>query len=82
MSKKEMALKLIDNVPEYMLGYVIAYIQGILAAEETEIPNAETLDAMEKAAKGEDMIGPFDTVEELMQSLNAPDKECDHHEKT
>ena len=71
MSKKEMALKLIDNVPEYMLGYVIAYIQGILAAEETEIPNAETLDAMEKAAKGEDMIEPFDTVDELMESLNA-----------
>ena len=39
------------------------------------ILNTETLIAIEKAAKGEDMIGPFDTVEELMQSLNAPDKE-------
>lgn len=46
------------------------------------ILNTETLIAIEKAAKGEDMIGPFDTVEELMQSLNAPDKEGDHYEKT
>ena len=46
------------------------------------ILNTETLIAIEKAAKGEDMIGPFDTVEELMQSLNAPDEEGDHHEKT
>ena len=44
--------------------------------------NIETLIAIEKAAKGEDVIGPFDTVEELMQSLNAPDEEGDHHEKT
>ena len=46
------------------------------------ILNTKTLIAIEKAAKGEDMIGPFDTVEELMQSLNAPDEEGDHHEKT
>ena len=53
-----------------------------LSSAPSGILNTETLIAIEKAAKGEDMIGPFDTVEELMQSLNAPDEEGDHHEKT
>lgn len=53
-----------------------------LSSAPNGILNTETLIAIEKAAKGEDMIGPFDTVEELMQSLNAPDEEGDHHEKT
>lgn len=33
MSKKEMAHKLLDNVPSSKLGYVIAYLQGITADE-------------------------------------------------
>ena len=53
-----------------------------LSSAPNGILNTETLIAIKKAAKGEDMIGPFDTVEELMQSLNAPDEEGDHHEKT
>ena len=31
MSEKEMELRLLDNVPSYKLGYVIAYLQGITA---------------------------------------------------
>ncbi len=38
-----------------------------------EIPNKTTLRAMEQAEKGEDMHGPFNSVEELMESLNADD---------
>lgn len=34
-------------------------------------PNAVTYAAMEAAEKGEDMYGPFDSVEELMEALNA-----------
>ncbi len=33
MSEKEMVLKLLEQVPEYKLGYVIAYMQGICADE-------------------------------------------------
>ncbi|MBS6447503.1 MAG: type II toxin-antitoxin system RelB/DinJ family antitoxin [Clostridiales bacterium] len=36
-----------------------------------EVPNAETRAAMEAAEKGEDMYGPFDSVADLMEALNA-----------
>ena len=34
-------------------------------------PNAITYAAMEAAEKGQDMFGPFDSVAELMEALNA-----------
>lgn len=34
-------------------------------------PNETTYAAMEAAEKGEDMYGPFDSVAELMEALNA-----------
>ena len=37
----------------------------------TEVPNSATLSAIESAEKGEDVYGPFDSVDELMESLNA-----------
>lgn len=37
------------------------------------IPNEETVATLEKAEKGEDMIGPFNNIEDLMRSLDADD---------
>ena len=37
----------------------------------TEVPNAKTLAAMENAESGNAVYGPFDTVAELMEALNA-----------
>ena len=37
----------------------------------TEIPNAKTTAAMEAAETGRDVYGPFDTVADLMEALNA-----------
>ena len=34
-------------------------------------PNEVTLKAMEEAEKGEDMYGPFDSVADMMEALNA-----------
>ena len=34
-------------------------------------PNEATLAAMDAAEKGEDLYGPFESVEELMEALNA-----------
>ena len=34
-------------------------------------PNETTLKAMDDAEKGEDMYGPFDSVSEMMEALNA-----------
>lgn len=50
MSERERAIKLLDAVPDYKLGYIIAYLQG--AAIPEEIPNAETLDAMRELESG------------------------------
>ena len=34
-------------------------------------PNAETLEAMEDAENGRDLYGPFDSVKDLMEALDA-----------
>ena len=36
MSNKEMIINLLDYVPEYKMGYVLAYVQGITADEEAD----------------------------------------------
>ena len=35
------------------------------------VPNAVTLAAMDAAEKGEDLYGPYDSVSELMEALDA-----------
>ena len=50
MSEKEMALKLLDNVPSYKLGYVIAYLQGITADEAADDAFCEKLCAEYEAS--------------------------------
>lgn len=37
----------------------------------TEIPNSITAAAMDSAEKGEDVYGPFDSVDSLLEALNA-----------
>jgi len=37
----------------------------------TEVPNSATLAAMDSAEKRTDVYGPFDSVDELMEALNA-----------
>lgn len=36
MSKKELAIQLLNTVPEYKLGYVLAFIQGLIADESSD----------------------------------------------
>ena len=36
MSNREMIIKLLDNIPDYKIGYVLAYVQGIAADEEAD----------------------------------------------
>lgn len=36
MSNKEKVIALLDVVPEYKIGYVLAYLQGLTADEEAE----------------------------------------------
>ena len=36
MSDKEKVVQLLDSVPDYKMGYILAYVQGITADEEIE----------------------------------------------
>ena len=36
MSNREKIISLLDDIPDYKMGYVLAYIQGITADEETD----------------------------------------------
>lgn len=51
MSYKELAKNLIDQIPDSKMYYIVAYLQG--AAIPEEVPNAETLEALEEV---EEMI--------------------------
>lgn len=51
MSNREQILQAINNMPESMLGYVLAYIQGLITnvtADQEDTPNAETIVAMQE----------------------------------
>ena len=36
MSNKDKIVQLLDSVPDYKMGYILAYVQGITADEEIE----------------------------------------------
>lgn len=36
MSDKEKIIQLLDHIPGYKMGYVLAYVQGITADEEAD----------------------------------------------
>ncbi len=36
MSNRERIIQLLDDIPDYKIGYVLAYIQGIAADEEAD----------------------------------------------
>ncbi len=50
MSSRELAKNLIDKIPESRMYYVIAYLQG--ASVPDEMPNAETMAAIEELENG------------------------------
>ena len=49
------------------------YEGGIPFSITREVPNKITLAAMEAAEKREDVYGPFSSVEDMMEALNAED---------
>lgn len=36
MSNKERIIELLDSIPDYKMGYVLAYVQGITVDEEAD----------------------------------------------
>ena len=70
MSNRERIISLLDSLPDYKLGYILAYIQGITAED---MPNAETAPAIMDARNGIGLSRSFSSVAELMEDLNADD---------
>lgn len=78
MSEIERATALLRMVPQYKLGYVIAYLQGLVADITADPPNAETIAAMQevnemiRTGSGQHFQG---TAEEFFAMLDAEDEE-------
>lgn len=51
MSDRGKVYQLLDVVPDYRIGYVVAYLQGMTEGEELK-PNKETLEAMQELENG------------------------------
>lgn len=75
MSQRETASALIGQVPQYKLGYAIAYLQGLIAdvtADQEDIPNAVTVAALRE---GDEMLrtgsgqGWSGSTEELFRQI-------------
>ncbi len=49
MSDKEKIIQLLENVPDYKMGYVLVYLQGITADEEAPLP--DEMEAIKRADK-------------------------------
>ena len=43
MSEREKLAQLIDNIPDYKIGYIIAYVEGISAEEQADNDFCEEL---------------------------------------
>lgn len=51
MSNREQIIQVVNHMPESILGYVLAYIQGLvtnITNAQEDIPNAETIAAMQE----------------------------------
>ena len=57
MSNKEKIVALLDKVPDYKMGYVLAYIQGLTADEEADDLFCERMIENYKNAPDEDKEG-------------------------
>ena len=80
MSEMERASALLEMVPQYKLGYAIAYLQGLIADTDAsrEIPNAATIaalkegDEMLRTGMGQHFQG---TAAEFFAMLDAEDED-------
>ncbi|NBH72160.1 hypothetical protein D3Z51_09030 [Clostridiaceae bacterium] len=51
MSNKELAIQLLDRIPETKMYYILGVLEG--AAIPDELPNAETIDAIQDLENGD-----------------------------
>jgi len=71
MSVKERCIAMLDQLDERQLECALTVLGGLLDLAYYK-PNDDTLKAIEEADNDE-LVGPFETVDELMRYLNADD---------
>lgn len=64
MSARELCVKLMDNVPDHKLGYLLAYLQGLVADEPDDDAFCQQLISQYEADPDKDESF---TLEECMQ---------------
>lgn len=75
MTTRELCYQLLEEVPDFKLGYVLSYLQGLTAGDdEDDTPNQLTIEAMEEA---EDMaIHPerykrYDSFDDFLREVSS-----------
>lgn len=55
MSDREKAIQILNDIPDYKIGYIVSYLQGYVhgMTDGEEMPNKETLEAFEE---GDEML--------------------------
>ena len=64
MSEKEIAIQLINSIPDYKIGYAVAFLQGLYADEKAD--DDFCLSLIESYEQSEDK-GEFMSFEEVMK---------------
>ncbi|MCI7768571.1 MAG: hypothetical protein MSJ26_11415 [Oscillospiraceae bacterium] len=72
MSTREYVYNLIDCMSEAQLKALADFITNFSIVKEPS-PNAETQAVLNDVNNGENLVGPFSSVSELMEDLNADD---------
>jgi hypothetical protein len=67
MSTRELAYSMIDSLTEEQLNALVVFLSSMRRDE----PNEETLAAIKDVEEGKNLNGPFDTLDELWEDLNA-----------
>lgn len=68
MSTKEAAMEILNCMTEQQLQEFVNLFRSIM-----EIPNEETRAVLEDVKQGENLVGSFSSVKELMEDLDAED---------
>ncbi len=55
MSDREKAIQILNEIPDYRIGYIVSYLQGYLhgLTDGEKVPNTETLEAIRE---GDEML--------------------------
>ena len=69
MSNKDKIVQLLDSVPDYKMGYILAYVQGITADEEIE-EKCDIILADEAYAEYENSGKKSRSISELWKELD------------